>query len=54
MRNIADTVIDKIMTSHRVVVVLSAMGKITKIAMTKTITSSPNKRELDAFLTMGE
>lgn len=54
--NVARRCIDEYKKGNDVVVVLSAMGKLTDelIAMAKDINPNPSKRELDMLLTTGE
>ncbi|MGF7056624.1 aspartate kinase [Brassicibacter mesophilus] len=56
MKDIAKKVIDRKIEGNDMVIVISAMGKTTNnlIAMTKDISESPCKRELDMLLSTGE
>jgi aspartate kinase len=53
---VADRVATTVRTGHRVVVVVSAMGKTTDqlIALAKTMVEAPPRRELDMLLSTGE
>ena len=56
LKNVAEKIIDYYNSNNRVVVVLSAQGKTTDnlIGEVNNLTQSPNKRELDALLSVGE
>lgn len=56
IKNVANTVIDKVKAGNSLVVVVSAMGDTTDdlIALAKQISDNPDKRELDALLSTGE
>ncbi|MFL0194791.1 aspartate kinase [Clostridium sp. WILCCON 0269] len=56
IKNVANTVINKVKSGNSLVVVVSAMGDTTDdlIALAKQITNNPDKRELDALLSTGE
>lgn len=54
--HVADIIANTVSVGHKVVVVVSAMGGETDrlIALAKSISQHPNKRELDALLASGE
>ncbi|MCD8500870.1 MAG: aspartate kinase [Bacillaceae bacterium] len=54
--NVANRVIKTVEQGHKVVVVVSAMGKSTDhlVSLAKEITDQPSKREMDMLLTTGE
>lgn len=56
IKNVAKTVVSRVENGDSLVVVVSAMGDTTDdlIALSKKITDTPDKRELDALLSTGE
>lgn len=56
IKHLAKKVAMDIKSGHKVVVVVSAMGKTTNelISMAKSLTSNPDQREMDMLLTAGE
>lgn len=56
IKNLAKKVAKDVKDGHRVVVVVSAMGKTTNelISMARSLTSNPDQREMDMLLTAGE
>ena len=56
LKQVAQRVSDTVKQGHRVVVVVSAMGKTTDqlIALAKSVTQTPPRRELDMLLSSGE
>lgn len=56
IKNVANTVVNKVKGGNSLVVVVSAMGDTTDdlIALAGKITDNPDKRELDALLSTGE
>ncbi len=56
IKNVAKTVVNRVKNGDSLVVVVSAMGDTTDdlIALSKKITDTPDKRELDALLSTGE
>lgn len=56
LKKVAEKIIDYYNSNNRVVVVLSAQGKTTDklIGEAKALSENPNKRELDALLSVGE
>ena len=56
IKNVANTVVNKVKAGNSLVVVVSAMGDTTDdlIALARQITDNPDKRELDALLSTGE
>ena len=56
IKKIAESIKNRLKTTPEIVVVVSAMGKTTNalIALAQTVTTSPNKRELDALISTGE
>lgn len=56
IKNVANTVVNKVKAGNNLVVVVSAMGDTTDdlIALARQITDNPDKRELDALLSTGE
>jgi aspartate kinase len=56
IKNVARRVIESASRGHRVVVVVSAMGKTTDglVALAASITSTPDAREMDMLLATGE
>ena len=56
IKNVARRVAESARLGHRVVVVVSAMGKTTDglLALTAAITSTPDPREMDMILSTGE
>lgn len=56
LKKVAEKIIDYYNSNNRVVVVLSAQGKTTDklIEEAKSLSENPNKRELDALLSVGE
>jgi aspartate kinase len=56
LRRVARRVVDTVERGHRVVVVISAMGKTTDelLGLARAVTPDPPRRELDMLLTSGE
>lgn len=56
LKNVAEKIVSYYNSNNRVVVVLSAQGKTTDklISEVDSLTKNPNKRELDALLSVGE
>jgi aspartate kinase len=56
LRRVARRVVDTVETGHRVVVVISAMGKTTDelLGLARAVAPDPPRRELDMLLTTGE
>ncbi|WP_368488772.1 aspartate kinase [Clostridium sp. BJN0013] len=56
IKNVANTVVNKVKAGNSLVVVVSAMGDTTDdlIALARQIADNPDKRELDALLSTGE
>lgn len=56
LKNVAEKIINYYENNNKVIVVLSAQGKTTDrlINEVKTLTENPNKREMDALLSVGE
>ncbi len=56
IQQVADRVVHTVRQGHRVVVVVSAMGKTTDqlMALAHEVTEAPDRRELDMLLTAGE
>jgi aspartate kinase len=56
LQQVAQRVVDTVAQGHRVVVVISAMGKTTDalLAQAQEVAPEPNRRELDMLLTAGE
>lgn len=56
IKDIAKHIKEEVLRGNKMVVVVSAMGKTTNnlIALSKEITSSPNKREMDRLMSTGE
>lgn len=56
IKNVADAIIKRKKSGNDIVVVVSAMGDTTDelISLAKSITSNPDKREMDALLSTGE
>mgnify|MGYP001627112554 CR=1 FL=1 len=56
IRNVANRIAKRVREGHKVVTVVSAMGKTTDnlISMAKSLVQKPDERELDMLLTTGE
>jgi len=56
IRSVARRVVDTVKAGHRVVVVVSAMGNTTNelLALARSVTPSPRRRELDLLVSVGE
>lgn len=56
IKDIAKHIKEEVLRGNKMVIVVSAMGKTTNnlIALSKEITSSPNKREMDRLMSTGE
>lgn len=56
IKNVANRIIQTVEEGHKVVVVVSAMGKSTDhlVSLAREITDKPSKREMDMLLTTGE
>jgi len=56
IRSVARRVVDTVQDGHQVVVVVSAMGNTTNelLALARSVTPSPGRRELDLLVSVGE